>query len=236
MNSATEALLEKHPLQWLESPSRTASAALHIAGLASFAYSFRWLVDNPNPINDSYGWHMQYLTIIGLSLATATFGIGLLSDITLSRRLFLVKNVLAVMSAPMEVLVSILYWGLKTIDPALVLPDWAPPMPFHSDLSFHAVPAIVLTLDLLFLSPPWTISVLPAFVMSLIIAFGYWFWVELCYSYNGFYPYPIFEQLNTPSRAALFALSAAVFTASTFGLKAVQRRVSGRERPGKVKG
>jgi len=33
----------------------------------------------------------------------------------------------------------------------------------RADLSFHAVPAIVLAIDLLFLSPPWTIEALPAF-------------------------------------------------------------------------
>ncbi|KAF2092787.1 hypothetical protein NA57DRAFT_81935 [Rhizodiscina lignyota] len=236
MDYTARKLVQRHPLQWMESPSRTASAALHAGGLASFAYSYKYLIDHPNPINDSYGWHMQYLTIIGLSLATATFTVGLASDITLSTRLFRVKNFLAVTSAPMEVLVSILYWGLRAIDPKLVLPSWAPPLPVLYDVSFHGVPAIVLTLDILLLSPPWTISVAPACIISLILAFGYWFWVELCYSHNGFYPYPIFEQLNPPSRAALFALSAAVFAASTFALKGVQGLVNGGERPGKVKG
>jgi hypothetical protein len=103
-------------------------------------------------------------------------------------------------------------------------------------MNFHFVPAFVLTVDLLLLSPPWTVSFLPAFGLSALLAFGYWFWVELCYSYNGFYPYPLFEQLNPPSRAGLFALSAVVFTASTFGLKRVQRLVNGEERPGKLKG
>ena len=78
-----------------------------ICGLASYAYSFNYLVANPNPMytsvvidnsqesstnknssSASYGWHMQYLTIIGLSLATATFTAGLLADITTSPRLF----------------------------------------------------------------------------------------------------------------------------------------------------
>jgi hypothetical protein len=79
------------------------------AGLASFAKTFSYLVLNPNPVNDSYGWHMQYLTIIGLSLSTLTFTAGLLADITLSNRLFRVKNALSVASAPLELLISILY-------------------------------------------------------------------------------------------------------------------------------
>lgn len=68
-----------------------------------------------SPSNESYGWHMQYLTIIGLSLAATTFSIGLLADILSSRRLFSLKNALSVASAPMEVLISLLYWTLKIV-------------------------------------------------------------------------------------------------------------------------
>lgn len=58
---------------------------------------------------------MQYLTILGLSLATATFAVGLLADITLNDTLFHVKNALSVASAPMEVLISLLYWSLQLV-------------------------------------------------------------------------------------------------------------------------
>lgn len=58
---------------------------------------------------------MQYLTIIGLSLATATFAVGLLADLTLSPTLFKVKNALSIASAPMECLISLLYWSLRAV-------------------------------------------------------------------------------------------------------------------------
>lgn len=58
---------------------------------------------------------MQYLTIIGLSLASATFIVGLIADITLNRTLFRIKNALSVASAPMECLISLLYWGLRAV-------------------------------------------------------------------------------------------------------------------------
>lgn len=58
---------------------------------------------------------MQYITIVGLTLATATFVLGLLADVTLSRKLFLAKNALSVASAPLEVLISVLYWGLRAV-------------------------------------------------------------------------------------------------------------------------
>ena len=59
---------------------------------------------------------MQYLTIIGLSLATTTFAVGLLADITMNNTLFQVKNALSVGSAPMECLISLLYWGLRAVN------------------------------------------------------------------------------------------------------------------------
>jgi hypothetical protein len=58
----------KHPLQRLKSPSRTLSLLLHLTGLFSFAKSFEYLHTHPNPINQSYGWHFQYLTILGIYL------------------------------------------------------------------------------------------------------------------------------------------------------------------------
>jgi hypothetical protein len=95
---------------------------------------------------------------------------------------------------------NIMKADMPQIDPKLVLPDWAPPLPSHTDLSFHAVPSIALVTDLLFFSPPYTIAFLPALALSGFIAFGYWVWIERCYRYNKFYPYPIFQILSTPER------------------------------------
>lgn len=171
--------------------------------------------------NEAYGWHFQYLTVIGLTLATVTFAIGLLADITLSPRLFLAKNLLSICSTPLEVLISILYWGLRLVcNPSLsmrqfltifrLIHAWLSQtghiflsMPVSTlpvsvgdfanssvDLSFHAVPAIVMLIDLLLLSPPWTITIFPAIGLSSTIAFGYWFWIERCYAHNGWYERP----------------------------------------------
>ncbi|KAJ5104191.1 hypothetical protein N7532_004720 [Penicillium argentinense] len=222
----SRALFQMHPLQQLPSPSRGVSALVHLTGLASFAYSFKFMHDNPNRANEAYGWHFQYLTVIGLSLSTLTFIVALLADITLSRRLFLIKNLLSVCSAPMEVLISVLYWGLRLIDERLVIPDWAV-IPLDADISFHAIPSIVMLIDLLLLSPPWTITIMPSLGLSGAIAFGYWFWVEQCFQYNGWYPYPIFEQLPTPGRVALFSISAVVMALSTATLKWLHGRVNG---------
>ncbi|KAJ6116061.1 FAR-17a/AIG1-like protein [Penicillium sp. IBT 18751x] len=219
-------LIQQHPLQRMPSPSRGFSALVHATGLASFLWSFKWMHDNPSQANEAYGWHFQYLTVIGLGLSTLTFACGLLADLTLSRRLFLAKNILSVCSCPMEVLISVLYWGLHLIDKSLVVPPEIF-IPIHADISFHAIPSIVMLVDLLLLSPPWTITVLPSLGLSGTIAFGYWFWVETCFQYNGWYPYPIFELLPTPGRIGLFSMSAIVMALSTATLKWLHGRING---------
>lgn len=184
MATPTQRLVAHHPLQRLPSPSRGVSAILHLCGLLSFALSFKHLVDNPTEVSESYGWHYQYLTIIGLTIATGTFIFGLLADITLSPKLFFIKNTLSLCSAPLEVLISILYWGISAIDRTLVVPADVP-ISVYADVGFHAMPAILLTLDLLFFSPPWTINSLPAMGLSSALATLYWVWVDQCYKYNG---------------------------------------------------
>lgn len=42
---------------------------------------------------------------------------------------------------------------------------------------------------------------------STAIAVLYWFWLELCYSKNGFYPYPLMEMMTKWQRVGLFIVS-----------------------------
>jgi len=179
-------------------------------------------------MSESYGGQFQFLTIIGLAASLLTFSIGLLADLTGSSRLFAIKNRLSVGSAPLEVLVSILYWGLTAIDKTLVVPPDLE-LPLLPDIGFHAMPAIMMSLDLLLLSPPWTIMAYPAMVLSMILAFLYWGWVEYCFSKNGWYPYPIFDLLSTWQRVLLFTTSACLMTGSTLALKWVYGKLNGIE-------
>lgn len=65
--------------------------------------------------NQAYGWHFQYLTIIGLALAALTFAVGLAADVFTSRKLFMLKNFFSVCSTPLEVLITVLYWSLRIV-------------------------------------------------------------------------------------------------------------------------
>ena len=105
------------------------------------------------------------------------------------------------------------------------------------------MPAIMLAVDLLFLSPPWALGSLPALGISGAIALLYWVWVEACYARNGWcvsrtkalpaqadlhrYPYPLFELLTPAYRVALFGGSAVVMTLSTSLLAYTYGRVNG---------
>jgi hypothetical protein len=135
----------------------------------------------------------------------------------------------------MEIVISILYWGLRLIDTGLVVPPDLPLPPLIYDLTFHFFPALFLTIDALLLSPPWPSSPmneqapLITLVSSTAVAFLYWWWIEVCYSYNGFYPYPIFGLLSTYQRVGLFALSGGIMFAVGGALRAAYAYINGYE-------
>lgn len=163
------------------------------------------LVDIPTDglQNSSYGWHLQFLTIIGISISTVCFAFGLLADITsststsptsptsssipssrtFSDHFFAIKNYTSIVAAPIEIVISILYWGLRLIDTGLVIPPDLPLPPLGADLCFHLVPAVVLTADAILLSPPWPSSPMnpqaPLLTLGVStgIAFAYWWWI-----------------------------------------------------------
>jgi hypothetical protein len=190
---------------------------------------------NHHPQNNSFGWHLQFLTILGISISTLCFTFGLLADTTNSTLCFTVKNYIALVAAPMEIVISILYWGLRAIDTGLVVPPDLPLPPLIYDLTFHFFPALFLTIDALLLSPPWPSSPmneqapLITLVSSTAVAFLYWWWIEVCYSYNGFYPYPIFGLLSTYQRIGLFALSGGIMFAVGGALRAAYAYINGYE-------
>ncbi|KUI67877.1 hypothetical protein VM1G_02721 [Cytospora mali] len=218
----------KHQLQRLASPSRSISALVHLIGIASFSASFRWLAIFPNPEDKKFGGSFQFLTIIGLALALTSMVLGFLADLTLSQTLFNTKNIISVCATPLEVLISIMYWGLCFIDRRLLFPEELQ-LPFLPDFGFHAMPAIMLALDLLLLSPPWTIKFRGAVALSTFLAFGYWAWIEFCFSHNQSYPYPIFTFLSTPQRVGLFLFAGVTCALSTVGLKWLYGKINGIE-------
>lgn len=109
--------------------------------------------------------------------------LGLLADLTRSRTLFKAKNIISLCSTPLEVVVFVLYWSISLIDKRLLVPKEME-LPFLPDFGFHAMPAFILTLDLLFFSPPWTVNFQGAVLLGTVLTFSYWAWIEYCFSYN----------------------------------------------------
>ncbi|KAK8218787.1 FAR-17a/AIG1-like protein-domain-containing protein [Phyllosticta capitalensis] len=242
-------LASKHPLQRLPSPSRGVSALVHAVGLVSFFYSFRYLIVTPNPLGELWGWHFQHLTILTLSITVMGFVCGILADLTLSTRLFYLKNVLAVVAAPLEFCVTVLYWGIRAIDPKLLLHPDSPMPPPLVDHSFHTFPTALCLIDLLLLSPPWTLTFIPSLGLAGLIATAYWFWVETCAAHNnGQYAYPLFGLLDTWGRVQVFAGASVIFSVAVVILGTLQALANGspkditnvpkgeNERPGHIKG
>ncbi|KAG9253271.1 FAR-17a/AIG1-like protein [Emericellopsis atlantica] len=221
-------MVQQHPLQKLRSPSRTFSLLLHALGVASFSYNFHFLTVWETPFDLAYGWHFQFLTILGLSAALLSFSFGILADLTLAPVFFKAKNIISIVATPLEVVISILYWGLHLINPELLFVDNMR-LPVLTDMGFHLAPSVFLTLDLVLLSPPWTIPAYGIMAMSTGLALSYWYWIELCFSHNGWYPYPIFGLLNTMQRALLFTFAAFLSTVSSMMLKWVYGKVNGYE-------
>lgn len=60
-------------------------------------------------------------------------------------------------------------------------------------------------------------------------AFAYWWWIEVCFAYNGFYPYPLFELLTTWQRVGLFAVSGSIMWVVGGALRAAYAYVNGYE-------
>lgn len=173
-----------HRLQRLSSPSRSISLVIHALGIASFSYNFHFLTRWKTPIDDAYGWHFQFLTILSLIASFVVFALAFLADLTSSAVLFSAKNALSIITTPLECLVTMLYFGISAIDPELVVPpDFK--IPLLADLGFHFAPAAFLTLDLMLLSPPWTVSAPTVMALGTAISLSYWYWVELCFTHNG---------------------------------------------------
>ncbi|TQV97142.1 hypothetical protein V2A60_000225 [Cordyceps javanica] len=218
--------MAQHPLQRAQSPGQGFSLLWHLVGIASFASSYRFLLQWKTPVSESYGWHLQFLTIIALTLSFFTFVVAVVADVTRSATLFGIKNSLSIVATPLNVVVTTLYFGISAIDPELVVPPEFK-IPLAVDLGFHFAPGLLLVFDYLVLSPPWTVGAPVVMGLSTSIAFGYWYWIELCYSKNGWYTYPIFALLNTPQRVLLFVFSAVLVTVASSSLKVVYAKLNG---------
>lgn len=138
-----------------------------------------------------------------LAASWLTFACALAFDLVPLQLLSRAKTTLAVLVVPIEGLVSVLYWSLMLVDPALLNPATAPGeepfrIPLKLDIALHALPALFLWTDFLAFSPPFPQQARPAVIATTATA-AYCAWMEYCAQGNGgTYPYPMLSALPPP--------------------------------------
>jgi hypothetical protein len=190
-------------------------------------------------IEEQFGSHYQFLTVLGLWFSRLTTLFAISSDITpASAGLLRIKTLLSALTMPAEILISMLYWPILFLNPELLIPPRkvADPLnpaqfifetvrlPLLDDLSFHAAPAIFLLIDYLAFQPPFPKEIRPAFISALSTGL-YATWVQICHAKNGTYPYPLMAVLSDVQRLGLYLVCAMVFVAITLSVTALHKLI-----------
>ncbi|MDI1493265.1 MAG: hypothetical protein OHK93_005053 [Ramalina farinacea] len=212
------------------------SLIFHAGALAQHIYALNallhWPVPFPEPVPTS--WHFNYLTTLALSLSIISFSLACLTHLftyitkpripssPLLNLLCKIHETISPVAAAGEILITILYFGLKVISNDLVIPDWVK-LPLTLDLNLHLVPTILRLVDALLFSPPrqWqAVSVQRAAGVSLSAAVAYWVVCERSKATSGMYPYPVMEEVGgVGGRLVLWSVSAGLLMGSMLGLK-----------------
>ncbi|KAJ8098829.1 FAR-17a/AIG1-like protein [Lipomyces tetrasporus] len=196
------------------------SSGLYALAAVIFNMALRFVLMADIPINKSYGGQLQFLTILGVVGSYITVTIGLLANIVGSPFLLRVKNSLLVLSAPVEVLISILYGSISLVNRELLVPKSVTFfMPPQMDFALHGAPAILLVIDFLYFSPNWTTSPLAVLTIYSSAGVAYWMWVHRTYAVNNYFPYPLLEIVTTEQRALIFAVSIVILYGVFFSLR-----------------
>lgn len=168
------------------------------------------LVQDDSLIARSYSGHLQFLTILGLCLTFIGEAVSLVAQLSKLRSLRRLSSWLLQVCAPIECLISGLYWALRFVDTDLVLdPKFAVELSPSLDRKLHLYPAI-FEVSRAVLDPPdlWHAGLIPPVLVFGSLAGGYWAWIDHVFSHNGFYPYPLFAMLGLEQRVGLFTFSA----------------------------
>ncbi|KAJ2962208.1 hypothetical protein NQZ79_g2608 [Umbelopsis isabellina] len=207
--------------------SKVARIALHLLGCASNLWGLSKVEAVPNPYADGFGGHYQYLTILGLTVATVSFSLCLIRDFVpgfLNRTHTVVGSIAVPVSGKvpnrdrsenplytnlpcsiqLEGLISVLYWGMTLVDPHLLVPKDVPPIPMLIDFSLHLFPAIFLWIDFLLFNVEFERS--KSHVVNIyLFAIAYYVWTWYCFSKNQYYAYPFLAELSDTGRALFYA-------------------------------
>lgn len=212
----------------------------HLLCVSALTYPFVYIATHPNKINAAYGWHFQYLTIVTLSLTYGVFVLAVLLDVlptsprtafgrTLTGGVRATKRAMLLVAAPAECLVSLIYWPIHFVDPTLLAPaELVAVFPLSADLSMHALPTLLLLVEVFALSEALDASPRTGAIIYGAFGAAYYAWVTHCASKNGWYPYPMLDLMTEPQRALTVAGATTLAFASFLALKALHAAVYGK--------
>ncbi|TRM68189.1 FAR-17a/AIG1-like protein [Schizophyllum amplum] len=214
------------------------AAILHASSAAVMAYGYNSLRGLPldGIISTQYGGHFRFLTIQGLAIAFVTMVVSLLVDLLPAvQAIRTVKRAVMMVSLPVSIVVSSIYWTLLSLAPQLLLekdsPGEATPsssemlalmrIPLDIDLSLHACPAATLLLDFLVFERKYSAGAVRvgARVAVLLSTVGYSWWAEHCAKYtDGVFPYPFLTESPFWGRVCIYAGAGSIAYFSFLGL------------------
>lgn len=172
-----------------------------------------------------YGGFWQYLTIQGIYLAGLTMVASLMLDLFPSIGMMkTIKRSLLMLTLPLNVVISLIYWSLILLLPAMILQkaktlsDDSPSsnamiemlfyIPLDMDLALHAAPAISLALDFFLFERKYSRRVTNFVAPLLALAYTAWYgwWVEHCAAKNNeIFPYPFLTDNPFRIRLVIYA-------------------------------
>ncbi|CAE6472744.1 unnamed protein product [Rhizoctonia solani] len=241
-------------------------AVFHAASMSIMAYGFMSLgtITADEWISKQTGGHWQFLTILGLAAAWITIALSLLGDlfpsfqtaawITIALSLLGdlfpsfqsingIKRSLLMISLPVSVIVSGIYWTLMLAFPHLILPPVEAPLepvepssapeapqfyriPLKMDLALHLAPSASLILDFFVLERKYTTRQLKtqAPFLAALAAASYATWAEYCASKNGAFPYPFLTISPFHIRVVIYGVTTLLAYLSLLGLNSVHPR------------
>ncbi|CAO3614466.1 unnamed protein product [Cunninghamella blakesleeana] len=186
--------------------------ALNTTGLVSnllTLYAVHVVFYNPYAA-EAFGGHFQYLTIIGLSIATIAFAVNIIRVFS-PTALELTYDIVYHIATPLEAIISVLYWTMVLcIGPELLIPKDIEPIPLIFDLGLHLFSTIILWVDLFFFKPHFQRS-WKHFVYIYGFVFFYYGWSYYCKTKNGVWPYPFLHEFpNAWARFSFYFISGTV--------------------------
>ncbi|KAI8391632.1 FAR-17a/AIG1-like protein-domain-containing protein [Radiomyces spectabilis] len=158
-----------------------------------------------------FGGHFQFLTILGLLVATLAFFLKVV-------RLFVpgafdsMHEMVVNIATPVEGLITVLYWPMVLYNRDLLAsPDVAFILPLRLDLSLHFWPAVFLWVDFLAFNVEFK-RTWRHIVVIYSFAILYYFWTSYCYSRNQFWVYPFLAEFSDTGRMLFFIACATLCT------------------------